>query len=140
MGQDGGEEVIMKIKKNFWIGVIILIALIILGFLIFKYAQNPSDKNPVVGPSGPQTFNVIINGSGFYPSSLTVSPGDTVIWTNRDVRVNTVTSNFESELSSKSLYTEDTYSHIFDKQGDFVYHSELHPLVNGSVHVEQIFY
>lgn len=96
----------------------------------------------VVGPTTdntttttPHTYNVNIMGFAFNPSSLTISAGDTVTWTNQDSVSHTVTSDTGSEISSSSLSQGSTYSHTFNQAGTFSYHCSIHTSMKGTVTV-----
>ena len=75
----------------------------------------------------------IINLS-FSPNSITISPGDTVIWTNNDGTAHTVTGN-NGSWGSGNLANGQTYSHTFLTAGDFSYHCSIHTFMTGVVHV-----
>ena len=72
----------------------------------------------------------------FAPKEITVAPGTTIIWTNRDETPHTVTSNDKS-FASKGLDTDDTFEHVFASEGDFTYFCTLHPFMTGVVHVRK---
>jgi predicted secreted protein with PEFG-CTERM motif len=74
----------------------------------------------------------------FVPSSVTVHPGDTVIWSNDDTAAHTVTSgtaadgpdgNFDSSLFMAGT----TFSYKFDTLGNYPYFCMVHPWMTGSV-------
>jgi len=72
----------------------------------------------------------------YSPKEITVAPGTTVIWTNRDETPHTVTSNDKS-FASKGLDTDDKFEHTFSKEGDFSYICTVHPFMTGVVHVHK---
>ncbi len=85
--------------------------------------------------TSPQTYNVEIRNYLFFPSTLTIQVGDTVIWTNA-ASVHTVTSDSGNELDSETLSSGETYSHTFTTIGNFDYHCTLHPTMKGTINVE----
>ena len=63
-----------------------------------------------------ETFYVRIQNSAFYPNSITISPGDTVDWTNLDSTNHTVVG---TDFSSGKISTDDSYEHTFTKMGTY---------------------
>ena len=63
-----------------------------------------------------ETFYVRIQNSAFYPDSITISPGDTVDWTNLDSTNHTVVG---TDFSSGNISTDDSYEHTFTKMGTY---------------------
>lgn len=86
-------------------------------------------------PPAPKV-DLAISKFAFAPKEITVAPGTTIVWTNRDGSPHTVASNDKS-FSSKGLDTDDRYEHAFDREGDFNYICTLHPFMTGVVHVRK---
>ncbi|MFI9723113.1 cupredoxin family copper-binding protein [Streptomyces sp. NPDC052396] len=85
-------------------------------------------------PSAPAAANrVTIAGFAFSPSTLTVSKGTTVTWTNNDSAPHTVTG---SGLNSPTLSRGATYSFKFNSTGTFSYICTIHPSMHGTVVVK----
>lgn len=83
------------------------------------------------------TFRMDIQNFAFQNSSITIHPGDTIIWTNKDTVPHTVTStDGTGELDSPQLSTNEDYSHIFNTVGTFFYHCSIHPSMTGTVTVQ----
>ena len=78
---------------------------------------------------------VEITGSAFQPGDITVAPGTTVVWTNRDEIPHTVTSSTGKTLASKALDTGDHFEYTFATAGDYTYYCLVHPFMTGIVHV-----
>jgi plastocyanin len=72
----------------------------------------------------------------FAQKEITVAPGTTVVWTNRDETPHTVAAADKS-FSSKGLDTNETFEHTFAKEGDFDYICTVHPFMTGVVHVHK---
>ena len=72
----------------------------------------------------------------FAKKEITVVPGTTVVWTNRDETPHTVAAADKS-FSSKGLDTNDAFEHTFTKEGDFDYICTVHPFMTGVVHVHK---
>ena len=77
---------------------------------------------------------VDITGLKFLPQEITVAPGTTVRWTNRDQIQHTVTSNTQL-FDSKGLAAGAKFEYTFTTEGDFPYHCNIHAFMTGIVHV-----
>jgi plastocyanin len=98
----------------------------ILGFSFLAF----SCKKDTAGPNA-----VFIQDDSFSPSSITVSKGTTITWTNKGSNTHTVTSN-DALFDSGDLTGGDTFTHNFDSIGTFPYHCVHHSGMSGSVKVE----
>lgn len=83
----------------------------------------------------PGTNEVWIQGMAFTPSTITVTAGTTITWTNNDGVAHTVTSN-TGLFESGSISNNGTYSHLFTTVGTFPYHCAIHTSMKASVVVE----
>jgi len=83
----------------------------------------------------PKTYNVEMKNTAFSPSDLTISVGDTVVWTNNDTVNHNVKSDSGSELNSPIITAGQTYSHTFSQAGNFSYHCGLHTSMKAKVTV-----
>jgi len=72
----------------------------------------------------------------FTPKEITVKPGTTIVWTNKDETPHTIIASDGSFLS-KAMDTDDHYEHAFATEGDFSYLCTLHPYMTGIVHVHK---
>ncbi len=61
-----------------------------------------SSETPAVSAGG-KTIEVTIQGFAFNPSSITISPGDTVKWTNMDSAPHTVVGDRYSHLAISKM-------------------------------------
>lgn len=78
---------------------------------------------------------VAIKGMDFHPSTVTVAPGSTVIWTNDDSFAHSTTSDTKL-WDSGLLDPGKSYSHTFDKAGTYPYHCAIHSFMTGAVVVK----
>jgi plastocyanin len=85
-------------------------------------------------PPPPAAVNIAKFAYG--PKEITIAPGTTIVWTNRDETPHTVTSNDKS-FASKGLDTDDKFEHSFASEGDFSYFCTVHPFMTGVVHVRK---
>lgn len=131
-------------KATAWIIIVVLAVLVIGGVYLATQGYKPSSTptptpNPTPSPPTPGTptsHNVNIQNFAFSPSTLTISAGDTVIWTNGDSTSHTVTSDSGSELGSSSLANGASYSHTFNAAGTYSYHCSIHTSMKGTVVVQ----
>ena len=82
------------------------------------------------------TVRVDIVKFAFGPKEITVAPGTSVVWTNRDETPHTIAAGDKS-FASKGLDTGDTFERAFDKEGDYAYLCTVHPFMTGVVHVKK---
>jgi plastocyanin len=68
----------------------------------------------------------------FAPTSLTVSAGSTVSWTNKDDEPHTVVSD-TAVFRSGALDTDESFSFRFDKPGIYHYACSIHPRMVGAI-------
>ena len=87
---------------------------------------------PTSAPAQMDTARVEIQAHGFSAPTLTVKPGTTVTWTNRDDDAHTVTS-VANTFRSAGLDTGETFSYTFTRPGTYEYFCSLHPLMTGKV-------
>lgn len=109
--------------------IIAILAILVVTVLIAGCTQ----QNPP--PTGnPNT--VTIKSFAFNPSTLTVSAGTTVTWTNEDPTIHTVTSDSGNELDSGQIPSGQSYSHKFNTSGTFSYHCSIHTSMKAQIVVE----
>jgi len=80
---------------------------------------------------------VKIDNFSFGPSTLTVSVGTIVTWTNRDDIPHTVVSSDDPKVfKSKVLDTDEKFSFKFEKAGTYPYFCSIHPKMTAKVIVQ----
>ncbi|HVA90799.1 MAG TPA: cupredoxin family copper-binding protein [Chloroflexota bacterium] len=79
------------------------------------------------------TVQVTIQNFAFSPQMITITPGTTVTWTQKDSAPHTVTSDTGAWTASAPLSTGQTFSHTFTKMGTYPYHCSVHPNMIASV-------
>lgn len=73
----------------------------------------------------------------YTPATVTVSPGTTVRWTNREKRqYHNVWFETLGEAEPDYLFPDDSYEKVFEQKGSFPYHCGPHPQMRGVVHVQ----
>jgi plastocyanin len=84
------------------------------------------------GPVRAQEATVGIDNFAFAPAEVTVKAGTKVLFVNRDdIPHLVVLAN--GNARSKALDTDDSFSFIFDKPGEFIYFCGLHPRMKGKI-------
>jgi len=71
----------------------------------------------------------------FAPTSLTVTAGSTVTWTNKDDEPHTVVSDI-GLFRSGAMDTNESFSFKFDKPGTYHYACSIHPRMVGTIVVQ----
>lgn len=149
-------------NKGLIIGIVILLALIIIGGLVYYLVLMPSKYSmPVTTPnvnsnaplntipvnqapvipvtqappvnSGAKIVNITIANFAFNPANVSVNKGDTVKWINDDQVPHQIAI---MGSTSQVLNTGDSYSVTFDVAGSFDYHCNIHPSMTGNVTVK----
>ena len=87
------------------------------------------------GQAPASSAEVKIDNFSFGPTTLTVAPGTTVTWTNRDDIPHTVVSD-DKVFKSKVLDTDEKFSYTFTKPGTYGYFCSIHPKMAGKVVVQ----
>jgi plastocyanin len=86
--------------------------------------------------SAGDTVTIEIGNYSFVPAEVTVAPGTRVVWVNHDEMVHSVVSA-EHLFGSTGMDTDDEYSFVFEKEGDYAYLCSLHPYMTGIVKVRR---
>ncbi|MFH1077821.1 MAG: hypothetical protein V1745_00855 [Patescibacteria group bacterium] len=94
----------------------------------------PTPK-PVVKPPSQIVGKVYvtITDTGFQPQTVAVSPGDTVVWTNKGTSNHTVASNGALIYDSGNIPVGTSWSRVFPAAGSYGYHDGAHPALGGTV-------
>ena len=71
----------------------------------------------------------------FAPTSMTVSAGTTVTWTNLDDEPHTVVSDI-GLFRSGAMDTNESFTFKFDKPGTYHYTCSIHPRMVGTIVVQ----
>jgi plastocyanin len=109
---------------------------IMMAVLIISNSCTKSSTDPGTGGSdGPGANEVWLKGMAFTPSSITVSVGTTIKWTNKDAVTHNVTSN-TGVFSSGDMGNGATFSFQFNTAGTYPYTCTIHPTMTGSVTVQ----
>lgn len=83
-----------------------------------------------------RTHTVTMEGLRFEPSSLTVAPGDTIVWINKDPFPHTVTAESGS-FDSGEIGPGKSWRYTPRRAGNFPYGCKLHPTMKGALRAEK---
>ncbi len=121
----------------------ILIAGIIMLIMACMVAGCSSSQNAPTSPSVAPTINtdansITIENFAFNPATLTIKPGSTVTWTNRDGVDHTIVADSGSPASFKSEALADgaSFSFTFTQPGTYGYYCSIHPSMKGTIIVQ----
>jgi plastocyanin len=87
------------------------------------------------GAAKPATHTVTIEGTKFTPADLSVKPGDSIVWVNKDPYPHTATSK-TGGFDSHDIASEKSWKYVARKKGDFPYICTIHPSMKGTLHVK----
>lgn len=90
----------------------------------------PAPATPAMG----QIHQVSIQGFAFVPAAIAVAPGDTVVFTNRDIAPHTVTSE-SGVFDSGRLGSGQSVRMSFSARGEYPYLCAIHPRMRGTLRV-----
>jgi plastocyanin len=130
------------VKKN----AVVIASVVIAGAIVATYvlsgnmnmggegSENSVQQPTASIPSNSTLLKIVANAgsNSFSPNPVEVKVGETVTWINDDSGRHTVTSKdgfFDSGMMGKGQ----SFSHTFDKAGEYTYHCEPHPNMVGTV-------
>ena len=67
-----------------------------------------------------------LNDKAYQPNPITIKQGDTIVWTNSDFGIHTVTEK-KASFNSGFMHPNQTFEFTFNKSGIFEYICEVHP-------------
>jgi len=113
----------MMIRKLIFV-LAIGISLVVIG------AKSKDDDSKV--------HRVTIKNLKYDPATLTIKPGETVVWTNLDDNDHTVIADDKDTkgnpvFASDNLGSGEKFQFTFAKKGKFPYHCKYHPRMKGVV-------
>ena len=122
--------------------VLLAIGILLMAMTVFNGCSKPDEDDDTNGNNngnnnggnngGTAANEVLMSGSAFTPSTITVTAGTTVKWTNDDGVNHTVTSN-TGIFNSGTIGNNGTYSYTFSAAGTYLYHCALHAGMTGTV-------
>ena len=103
---------------------------VLVGTMMGGVGSNPDQETAVAGVN-----QVRMENFAFAPANIVIDAGATVTWANYDSVDHTVTSDDGDALDSPLFGKNETFSHTFDKPGEYRYHCTPHPNMQGLVTV-----
>jgi len=97
-------------------------------------ANNTGNNTGSTGGTVPGANEVWIQNMAFNPSTISVTAGTTITFTNKDAIGHTVTSD-SGLFDSGTVAANGTYQYTFSTAGTFAYHCKIHPGMTASVSV-----
>jgi plastocyanin len=85
------------------------------------------------GGTNPDPNTIIISGTTFSPSTLTVKAGTVVTWKNNDAMVHTATADNGASFNTGNIAAGATASYTTSTTGTFPYHCIFHSGMNGTL-------
>jgi plastocyanin len=128
-GAGGGRGILVRVGA-----LLVLFAFVLLAFARLSNATE-SELVPATAPTDGKTVEVAISNFTFTPKDLTIAPGTTVKWVNRDDIPHLVAEKALA-FKSQALDTNDSFSFTFTKPGDVEYFCVLHPHMTGKITVK----
>ncbi len=130
--------------------IILIAVLVVIGIGIYYILPNnsynstshppvsatPSSEVPAAAIPSSASVTVNIKNFAFDPPALTVKAGTQVTWVNNDTVSHTVTSDSGSLLNSGTLAPGQSFSITLNTAGSASYHCKFHPMMKGSVIIE----
>jgi len=113
-------------RANFTFALVLAVLLATVALGAKKTGDKAEAKDDAKGDA------VSIKDMKFDPATITVKPGTTVTWTNKDDRDHTVLANDES-FKSGNIGHGEKFEHKFEKKGKFKYACSYHPRMKGTV-------
>jgi plastocyanin len=87
--------------------------------------------------AGAPERRVTIDNFAFDPPLLVVTPGTRVTWLNRDDVPHTATSSASPpRFNSRAIDTDQTFSYVFTRPGNYPYFCAVHPKMTATVVVK----
>ena len=86
-----------------------------------------------MNPNNPNS--VSIKNFAFSTTSLSVTAGTTVTWTNNDAAAHTVTAD-DGSFDSGNIAPGHSFAHTFSNMGTINYHCAIHPMMKAAVIVK----
>jgi plastocyanin len=82
-----------------------------------------------------ETHTILMEGVAFVPQTLTVKPGDVVVWVNKDLFPHTATAQ-NRKFDSGEIAPGKTWKYTAKKPGKFSYVCTLHPTMKATLVVK----
>jgi plastocyanin len=106
-----------------------------LALMLTALASTPGLAEEALESANAPVATVNMDHSTFMPGEITVTPGTTVTWVNKESMPHTVV-DLNRGFRSKILAKDGTFSFTFTNAGDYNYLCSIHPNMKGKVIVK----
>jgi plastocyanin len=113
----------------------IAVALLVSGVAACSHTSADGGGSAAEAAPQPVSHTVTMEGTAYDPVDLTVRPGDTVVWVNKDLFPHTATAT-SGTFSSGSIDVNASWSFVAKDKGVFAYSCTFHPLMRGTITVQ----
>ena len=132
---------VTKSRLIFWAAcaAMLVLACFATGCTSAQAPVTPTATTAGTQPASPAGSDAIaIKNFAFSPSTLTVTPGTTIVWTNQDSTPHQVVSDAGSPVafSSETLAKDSSFRFSFTQAGTYTYHCSIHPSMTGTIIVQ----
>ena len=99
------------------------------GIISYNCGAGQTGDEPV-----PETHTVLIEQMKYHPEEVTVHPGDTILFVNKDLVAHDVTQS-DQEWASPMLEMDDSWKFVPQKSDD--YYCSIHLVMKGKIRVTE---
>lgn len=89
------------------------------------------------GGPAPRVHSVEIRGMAYHPAELSVAPGDTIVWINRDIVPHTATGQGTAPWDTGHLVSGASGRYVPRRVGTLAYICALHPTMRATLIVKE---
>lgn len=94
----------------------------------------------VTSPAFAKTFTILLQGKKYIPNTLTIAPGDSVLWLNKDNMLHTATARPKDGkllFNSGFLRQGQKFLFTFKETGEYRFYCMPHPIdMQGTITVQ----
>jgi plastocyanin len=102
-------------------------------FAVIAYGLVAGGGASIGRAESPKTHTVTMTDMRFEPATVTVAPGDLMIWVNKDIVDHTATA--EGTFDSGVIAAGKSWSYRVRRKDDYTYVCTLHPTMKGVLRV-----
>ena len=120
-----------------------VIGIVVAALVVGACSSSSSEQAAGGGTESTTTTTTSEDGDGisikdfaFGPSTLAVSVGETVTWTNNEDGIGHTTTSDDGVWQSGTLNPGDTFEFTFTEAGTFTYFCSIHPSMTATVTVD----
>jgi plastocyanin len=109
-------------------------AVAVLAVSLLTFLLSDAVNTAAAATAAPRVHTVLIEGMRYQPEGITVAPGDTVVWVNRDMVPHTATSA-SGRFDSNEIAPGKSWTYTVRATGEFAYICTYHPLMKAVLRV-----